>query len=140
MAGPWNGSRLEFKRWSHLGEPKGLPLQNFRARLVIFDQVSLDRQSHSSKLVVHFDLVGPQEMVDPFILVFRAIGTDHDHLEIRAPLVIAPKYAVGHFLDRALPLNRTRVQLRPRSGGINWMIIDIVKTEPEIELKDPQRT
>jgi hypothetical protein len=30
--------------------------------------------------------------------------------------------------------------LRPRSGGINWMIIDIVKTEPEIELKDPQRT
>jgi hypothetical protein len=141
MAGPWNGSpRLEFERRSHLGEPKSLPLQNLRASLVIFDQVPFDRQGHGSKLTIHFDLLGPQEMVDPFILLLRAIRTHHDHIELRASLVITPKYAVGHFLDRALPLTCTLVQLRSRSGAIYWMIIDIVKTEPEIELEDPQRT
>jgi hypothetical protein len=138
MADPWNGPRPHFHRWSHLSETKGLSLQNFRTRLVIFDHMPLDRQSHGGKLIIHFDLLGSQEMVEPFILFLWAIRPNHDHRKIGARTVITPEYVVGSFLDQALPLDCTRIQLRSRSGGICWMTIETVKTEPEIELENPQ--
>jgi hypothetical protein len=138
MAGPWNGSRSHFKRWSHLSEPKGLPLQDLRTRLVILDHASFDRQTHGGKLAVYFDLLRPQERMVPFILILWAIRPDHDHRKIKATTVITLKDSVGGGLDQALRLDGTRIQLRSRSGGFSCMVINIVKAEPEIELEDPQ--
>jgi len=58
VASPWNDSFPEFKTWSHLSEPKSLSLQNLRTRLVVFDHVPFDWQSHGGKLTIYFDLLG----------------------------------------------------------------------------------
>jgi hypothetical protein len=79
-------------------------------------------------------------MVNSFILVLWTIRFDYDNRKIKATTVVTPKYVVGLFLDQALPLDCTRIQLRSRSGVIPFMIINIIKTEPEIKLEDPQRT